>query len=108
MIDAAHHELLAKVAAMYYQQELTQNQIADALGLSRVKVYRLLKEARETQIVRILIDWPIKRAHEIEAQLAERFGLQPGASAADGRDRCSAIAPADRAVGGAVSGRRAG
>lgn len=75
MLDAAHHELLARVAAMYYQQELTQNEIAAALDLSRVKIYRLLKEARDAQVVRILIDWPIKRARSLEARLAERFEL---------------------------------
>lgn len=76
MIDTTQHELLANVAAMYYQQEMTQNEIATALDLSRVKIYRLLKEARETQIVRILIDWPIKRSTELEHQLAQRFGLE--------------------------------
>lgn len=75
MLDAAHHELLARVAAMYYQQELTQNEIAAALNLSRVKVYRLLKEARDTQVVRILIDWPIKRALALETRLVEQFEL---------------------------------
>ncbi len=76
MLDSAHHELLAKVAAMYYERELTQSQIAADLDLSRVKVYRLLKEARETQVVRILIDYPLKRAGELESRLRERFGLR--------------------------------
>ena len=76
LLDAAHHELLAKVAAMYYERELTQSQIAAALDLSRVKVYRLLKEARETQVVRILIDYPLKRAGELEERLMRRFGLR--------------------------------
>jgi DNA-binding transcriptional regulator LsrR (DeoR family) len=75
MLDSAHHELLARVAAMYYQQELTQNEIAAALDLSRVKIYRLLKEARDAQVVRILIDWPIKRARSFEARLVEQFDL---------------------------------
>ncbi|MDE2819713.1 MAG: hypothetical protein OXI40_08290 [Chloroflexota bacterium] len=75
MLDSLHHELLAKVASMYYQQEMTQNDIAAALDLSRVKIYRLLKEARERQVVRILIDWPIKRAGDLEAQLVAGFGL---------------------------------
>lgn len=61
---------------MYYEGELTQSQIAVALDLSRVKVYRLLKEARETQVVRILIDYPLKQAHELEERLARRFGLR--------------------------------
>ncbi len=76
MIDAAHHELLAKVAAMYYERDMTQNDIAAALELSRVKIHRLLKEARESQVVRILIDWPIKRSRELEALLVDRFGLE--------------------------------
>ena len=75
MIDAARHELLAKVAAMYYEGEMTQNDIAAALELSRVKIHRLLKEARESQVVRILIDWPLKRSPELETKLVERFGL---------------------------------
>lgn len=75
MLDSLRHELLAKVAAMYYQQEMTQHDIAAALDLSRVKIYRLLKEARERQIVRILIDWPIKRADDLESQLVAEFGL---------------------------------
>ena len=76
MLDSAHHELLAKVASLYYERELTQSQIAAQLDLSRVKVYRLLKEARETQVVRILIDYPLKRAEDVEARLRQRFGLQ--------------------------------
>ena len=76
MMDSTNHELLAKVASMYYEQEMTQNEIAAALDLSRVKIYRLLKEARERQIVRILIDWPIKRAGELEKQLVAAFGLE--------------------------------
>ncbi len=76
LLDAAHHELLAKVATMYYERELTQSQIAARLDLSRVKVYRLLKEARETQVVRILIEYPLKRADELEERLVRRFGLR--------------------------------
>ncbi len=75
MISAARHELLAKVAAMYYEREMTQNDIAAALDLSRVKIYRLLKEARDSQVVRILIDWPLKRSLALEARLVEQFGL---------------------------------
>ena len=75
-MDAARHELLAKVASMYYEREMTQNQIAADLRLSRVKVHRLLKQARETQVVRILIDWRIKRDADLEGRLRRRFGLR--------------------------------
>ena len=76
MIDSAQHELLAKVASMYYEGEMTQNEIASALELSRVKIHRLLKQARQTQVVRILIDWHIKRAPGLESRLKARYGLQ--------------------------------
>lgn len=75
MLDPAHHDLLARVASMYYEQEMTQNKIAEALDISRVKVYRLLKEAREQQVVRIIINWHIKRLTHLEDELTQRFGL---------------------------------
>jgi DNA-binding transcriptional regulator LsrR (DeoR family) len=69
------HELLAKVASLYYEEELTQSEIAARLGLSRVKIYRLLKQAKEEQVVQIVIDWPIKRATRSEQELCAAFGL---------------------------------
>jgi deoxyribonucleoside regulator len=44
--------------------------------LSRVKVYRLLKEARERGVVQIQVSWPIERHNRLELALRERFGLQ--------------------------------
>ena len=76
MIDEDQHELLAQVASMYYEGERSQNEIAEELGVSRVKVYRLLKEAREEQIVKIVIDWPIERDDQVEKQLVQAFHLK--------------------------------
>ncbi len=75
-MDSTHHALLARVAAMYYDEALNQVDIGKALGLSRVKVYRLLKEARVQGVVQIHIHWPIQRNAELERALVERFGLQ--------------------------------
>jgi len=75
MIDENHRELLAQVASMYYDQELTQSAIGEELGLSRVKVYRLLKQAREEQIVQITIQWPIKRDIGLEEELIQTYDL---------------------------------
>lgn len=76
MTDAHTHELLAQVASLYYEQELTQNAIAAELGLSRVKVYRLLKQARLEQVVQITINWPIKRDNSLEEALKVDFSLK--------------------------------
>ena len=75
-MDDSHHELLAQVASLYYDEELTQHQIGDQLGLSRVKVYRLLKEARAENVVQITVSWPIRRDTELEYQLKKGFGLE--------------------------------
>lgn len=75
MLDIDTHELLAEVAALYYEEDMTQSAIAERLGLSRVKVYRLLKQAKEEQVVSIVIDWPIKRNSALERDLSRAFGL---------------------------------
>ncbi len=75
-MDVSQQELLAQVAALYYEEELTQNDIAAQLGLSRVKIYRLLKQAKEEGVVQVTINWPLARDAELEKELACRFGLK--------------------------------
>jgi DNA-binding transcriptional regulator LsrR (DeoR family) len=75
-MDEGYHELLAQVASMYYEQDMTQNEIGAELGLSRVKIYRLLKQAKANQVVQIKIDWPATRAKSLEEALRQRFGLK--------------------------------
>ena len=43
-------ELLFKVAQLYYEQGLTQNEIAKKLYISRSNISRLLTQAREAGI----------------------------------------------------------
>lgn len=74
-LDLHHRMLLARVAHLYYEEELTQQAIAERVSLSRVKVHRLLKEARENSVVSISIEWPLRRRASIEAAMATRFGL---------------------------------
>ena len=76
MTEDSRHQLLAQIGSMYYEQEKSQNEIADEMGLSRVKVYRLLKEAREENIVKIVISWPVERDSAAEKQLGEVFHLK--------------------------------
>lgn len=67
---------LATVANLYYNSELTQNQIAERLYTSRSKISRMLKEARELGIVEIYIREPWERNLDYEQKLKERFGLK--------------------------------
>lgn len=70
-----HVELLARVASMYYQEELTQAEIARKIHTSRSTVSRLLDEARLTGIVEISINYPWRRSWQLEQALCQAFGL---------------------------------
>ena len=68
--------ILATVSNLYYNSELTQNQIAERLYTSRSMVSRMLKEARELGIVEIYIREPWERNLEYEKELKETFALK--------------------------------
>ncbi|MDZ7315665.1 MAG: sugar-binding transcriptional regulator [candidate division KSB1 bacterium] len=69
--------LLYKVAAEYYLNDLTQQQISERLGLSRIKISRLLKQAREENIVTITLNAQpgMRTQMEVEAEIERRYGL---------------------------------
>ncbi|MBI9104688.1 MAG: sugar-binding transcriptional regulator [Spirochaetales bacterium] len=68
-------KLLIKVACYYYQQELTQNQIAVKLGMSRQRVNRLLKRSRDEGIVDIRIRGERENHIDLETALELEYGL---------------------------------
>jgi len=74
--DTEFSRLLHKVARAYYDDGLTQQQIGERFGLSRVKVSRLLRSAREEKIVQITIAPPQASNAGIEQQLEQRYGLK--------------------------------
>ena len=69
-------EQLLAVAKMYYEQGLTQQEIAEKVFLSRSHVSRMLKEARALGIVEIIIRSPFENHVSLEISLAERFGME--------------------------------
>ena len=73
--DSERRKLLFKIAKAYYEDGLTQEQIGKRLDLSRIKVSRLLHQAREEQIVQITVLPPPGSNAELERELAARYGL---------------------------------
>ncbi len=67
--------LLYKIATAYYEDGLTQDQIGKRLGLSRIKVSRLLQQARRSRVVQITITPPPNSHADLERGLETRFGL---------------------------------
>jgi DNA-binding transcriptional regulator LsrR (DeoR family) len=70
------YQLLSKVAWLYYHDELTQVEISEKLGISRVTINRLLKEARQCGLVQIKVNTPFSDALELSSQVCEKFGLR--------------------------------
>ena len=68
--------LTVRAAYLYYRDALTQAQVAERLGISRVKVGRLIASALARGIVTIDIQHPLSRATEMEVALENRFGLR--------------------------------
>ncbi len=67
--------LRLRAAWMYYVERMTQNEIADALGVGRVTVVRLLADAVARNEVKITIEGDLSELVAIERQLERRFGL---------------------------------
>src|SRR5262245_58640732 len=77
MISATdHNRLLVKISRLYYEQDMTQGEIAKRLRLSRQKVQRLVHQAREQGVVRIGIRPIMGIFSDLEKSLEERFGLR--------------------------------
>lgn len=71
-----HKRLLYRTAKAYYDDGLTQQQIGERFGLSRVKISRLLREAREDKVVQITIASPPGSNADLERQLESTYGLK--------------------------------
>lgn len=67
--------MLADVAHRYYQLGESQQDIAEALDVSRSNVSRLLDAARKANIVRFVINHPMKRHAALEQALKDSFGI---------------------------------
>jgi len=68
--------LLSKVSRLYYEQNLTQNEISERLHLSRPKISRLVQQALEVGVVKITVHSPPGVYADLEDQLEKRFHLQ--------------------------------
>jgi lsr operon transcriptional repressor len=72
---SSEDDLMARAARLHYEFDLTHQEVATTLGLSRVKVTRLLKKARQTGLVQITVLTELSLFMTMEEQLCSRFGL---------------------------------
>lgn len=94
-ISNADYRLCVQAAMLYYQDGLTQLEIGEKLGYSRIKINRVLSLAREIGILEIRIKVPPDWHLELENNLLRTFGLRDAVvvtSASEGRPLESALA----------------
>jgi len=75
MDEHLNNSLLTRIAWLYYYEDKSQQQIADLLGIPRIKVVRLLKVIREKKIVEIKIARRYVSLFELEKDFSQTTGL---------------------------------
>lgn len=73
--DLEETEQITRAAWHYYNDGLTQNQIADMLGVSRIKVSRLLEKGRQSGLIELRINSSYGGCLIQQKELIEAFGL---------------------------------
>jgi deoxyribonucleoside regulator len=69
---------IVDVSRMYYEQNLTQNEIAKALSISRPSISKMLAEAKTLGIVKITITSPLEQNEGLLNNIKEAFNLKGG------------------------------
>ncbi len=69
-------EQVARIAWFYYHDGLTQSEISERLGLTRLKVSRLLEKGHQSGIIRVQINSRFEGCLEYENALRNHFALQ--------------------------------
>jgi DNA-binding transcriptional regulator LsrR (DeoR family) len=75
-MDSRDRNLLVEIAVMYYLEGKTQTEISREMFMSRPKVSRLLKRARDLNIVDIKINYESDDFNRIVKQIQHRFGVE--------------------------------
>ncbi|KXF76657.1 DNA-binding transcriptional regulator [Paramesorhizobium deserti] len=68
-------QIRARVAWYYYVGGLTQQEIADKLRITRLRVNKIVVQARSEGLVSVDIKMPLTHCVVLEEKLKERFGL---------------------------------
>jgi len=69
-------DLIVKIAKMYYEHDLSQQDISERLGLSRPYISKLLIEGKKRGIIEIKILDPHEAETSVEAELRQKFNLK--------------------------------
>lgn len=68
--------LMAKIAWYYYMENMTQQSIGEHLGITRIRVIKLLEKARQNGIVQFQIHSTSGKRIELEKALIKKYNLK--------------------------------
>ena len=68
--------LMIKASWYYYMEDMTQQAIANQLGISRIRVIKLLEKARQTGVIQFHISAAFDNRHILEKELMEKYQLK--------------------------------
>lgn len=74
-MDHDDAELLTRVAWLYFHEELTQAEIGQRLGLTRLRVNRLLQRGRESGLISVVVNTRFQECVALESRLVRGYGL---------------------------------
>ncbi len=83
----AEEQLITRAAWLYFVAGNTQAQVGRALGVNRVRVNRLLAQAREQGLVQIRISGRLSGCVALEQQLKGKYGLRDAVVVPSPRDQ---------------------
>ena len=95
--DPTPQDDAARAGWLYYVGGMTQDQIAQELGVSRQRAQRLVSKAMADGLIHVRLNHPIGACLDLEAALRDKFGLQRcrvAPSLGTGADPARAIAAA--------------
>ncbi|OZU87182.1 hypothetical protein CIL03_17980 [Virgibacillus indicus] len=67
--------LIVKIAWKYYQEGLTQNEIAEVMNLSRMKVIKYLEKAKTNNIIQFKVDLSKMDQLDLQNKIIEEYNL---------------------------------
>ena len=76
-MDLGNQSLIIQICRMYYEQKMTQQEIAELLQMSRTKIVRLIQEGHELGIVQIRVIDPSESTYQdLSKKLISLFPLK--------------------------------
>jgi DNA-binding transcriptional regulator LsrR (DeoR family) len=70
------NKTLHKILKYYYIDNVTQQEIADKLNISRIKVIRYINYAKENGLIEVKLNIPLKDTFELESRVEAAYNLR--------------------------------